>query len=218
AEEPRDGPAGPGEVRRRLRLVDGPGPLDTPRGPGRQRERRRFYAVGHLEHHAQGGPEHQRGDDVVEKDDMHGVQQQRDPECPGEEERLPGEQENQISPGGAADSVAADSAGDEPSEIVDELPLDRHQSVERPEVEVLPAVKWEPGLMWRDPAEEAEVEIAVVAGDIDVRVMDDAVLPAPEVRAAPQHVERHRHQLVDRAMVGIRLVSAVVLNVESDAG
>src|SRR5438445_2333298 len=39
AEEPRDGPAGPGEVRRRLRLVDGPGPLDTPRGPDRKSTR-----------------------------------------------------------------------------------------------------------------------------------------------------------------------------------
>src|SRR4029077_12717382 len=114
-------------------------------------------------------------------------------------------QDNQISPGGTADSVAADSACDQPSEIVDELPPDRQKAVERPEGEVLPSVNREPALMGRDPAEDTEVEVAVVACDIDIRVMDDVVLPVPQIRAAPDEVERHRHQLVDPAMVGIRV-------------
>src|SRR4030095_5610504 len=86
----------------------------------------------------------------------------------------------------------------------------------RPEVEVLPSVKSEAALVWRDPAGDAEVEGAVVAGDIDIRVMDDNVLPVPQVRAAPDQVERHRRQLVDRGDVGVRVVAAAVLNVEAD--
>src|SRR4030095_398427 len=86
----------------------------------------------------------------------------------------------------------------------------------RPEVEVLPSVKSEAALVWRDPAGDAEVEGAVVAGDIDIRVMDDNVLPVPQVRAAPDQVERHRRQLVDRGVVGVRVMAAVVLTVEAD--
>src|SRR5882724_10358090 len=154
----------------------------------------------------------------MDEDHIHGVEKHRDPECAGEKGYLAGHQEDEVPPGGAADSVAADSAGNEPSEIVDEVPPDREKAVKRPEVEVLPSVKSEPALMWRDPAEDAEVDVAVVAGDIDIRVMDDDVLPAPEVRAAPDHIERHSHQLVDRAVVGIGVVAGVVLNVESDTG
>src|SRR5439155_20467834 len=106
----------------------------------------------------------------------------------------------------------ADSARYYHSEIVDELPPDRQQTIERPELEVLPAVKREPGLMGRDPAVDAEVEVAVVARDIDERVMNDDVLPAPEIRAAPDQVERHRHQLVDRGVVGVRGMSTGALN------
>src|SRR4029450_12677662 len=75
-----------------------------------------------------------------------------------------------------------------------------------------------PALMWRDPAQDADVEVAVVAGDIDIRVMDDDVLVVPQVRAAPDQVERHGRQLVDPGVVGVRLMAAVVLDVEADTG
>src|SRR5437870_4738801 len=65
---------------------------------------------------------HQRGDSVMDEDSAHWVEQQRDPECPREKDRFTGHQGDQIRHRGAADSVAADSARDQPSEIVDELP------------------------------------------------------------------------------------------------
>ncbi len=66
------------------------------------------------------------------------------------------------------------------------------------------------------PSEAAQVDVGVMARDIDVGVVDDDVLPPPQVRAAPDQLQRHRHQLVDPGPARIGLMTAVVLDVEPD--
>ena len=51
---------------------------------------------------------------------------------------------------------------------------------------MLKAVKPEPALVWREPAEEADVDVVIVAGDVDVSVMDRVVLRRPDVGAPPR--------------------------------
>ena len=83
---------------------------------------------------------------------------------------------------------------------------------------MLPPVKRQPLLMRRQPREAAEVDVGVMTGDIDIRVMQDDVLPPPHVGAAPNQLQGHGHQLVDPEVVGVRVMSAVVLHVESNPG
>jgi len=59
--------------------------------------------------------------------------------------------------------MGADPAGEELAKIVEQLPFDGQQSVQRPQVEVLPPVEHAPLLMRRQPGDHAEVDVRVVA-------------------------------------------------------
>lgn len=83
--------------------------------------------MGELEHGAQHRPEHERDHHVVEQDSFQGVEQQRNAERCGQEDRLAGEQDDQVPPLGAGDLMGTDPAGDQLSKVVDELPLDGQQ-------------------------------------------------------------------------------------------
>ena len=218
ANKPRDDSTTPGEVHGRLDLMDCPRVVDAPGNRWGQRKLRLFHAVRHLEHHTQCHTRHQSGDHVVKEDDPDGVKQQRDPESHAEEDHFAGNEDDQLPTRGARERLVTDPAADEFAEIINQLPLDGQQPIERPEVEMLPTVIPPPLLMRRQPAEQAEVDVGVMTGDIDVGVMEHDVLPAPQVGAASNQLQRHRHELVDPGEVRIGLVAAVVLNVEPDLG
>jgi hypothetical protein len=146
------------------------------------------------------------------------VEPQWNPECQGEEDRFAGHEDYELPSPRAGEWLVTDAAPDELSEIIDKLPLDGQQPVERPEVQVLPPVKREPFLMRRQSGEHAEVDVGVMAGDVDIGVMEDDVLPAPEVGAPPDHLQSPRHERVDPGGVRVGLMAAVVLNVEPDPG
>src|SRR5439155_425946 len=83
-----------------------------------------------------------------------GVEQQRDPEGHGEEDRFAGDEDHQLPALRVRERLVADATADELSEIIKKLPLDGQQSVKRPEVEVLPPVIRETPLMRSQPGEE----------------------------------------------------------------
>src|SRR5262249_59133640 len=134
---------------------------------------RLFHAVGKLKHDPQHGTKYKRGHQVVEQYDVRGVKQQRNAERRGEEDRFTDQENDQVPLLGARDSMFADPPSDELSKII-ELPLDCQQSIQWPEVKVLPPVKHEPLLMRRQPGEHAEVDVGIMARDIDIGVMEDA--------------------------------------------
>ncbi len=218
ADEPRDNSAPPGEVHGGFRLMDRPRVLDAPSFLPGQRKLRLFHAMCDLKHHTQGHTRHQPGDPVVEQDDPDGVEQQRNPEGHREEGRFAGDEDHQLPALRARDRLVADATADELSEIVEKLPLDGQQSVEGPEVEVLPPVIRETPLMRSQPGEETEIDVGVMARDIDIRVMQDDVLPPPQVGAPADQLQRHRHEFVDPGMVGIGLMATVVLDIEANPG
>ena len=81
---------------------------------------------------------------------------------------------------------------------------------------MLPPVKPEPFAVRRQPSEAADVDVSIVARDVDVGVMVDVVLPVPVMRTPTDYVQRHRHDFVDPIVVRICAMAAVVLNIETD--
>src|SRR5882724_4875869 len=73
-------------------------------------------------------------------------------------------------------------------------------------------------LMRSQPGEETEIDVGVMACDIDIGVMQDDVLPPPQVGAPADQFQRHRHEFVDPGMVGIGLMATVVLDIEANPG
>ena len=67
------------------------------------------------------------------------------------------------------------------TEVVVELPLDNVQAIQRPQVKMLPAMKPQTWMMWRDTADNSQFYVGVMAGDIRIRVMDHIMLPMPYV-------------------------------------
>src|SRR5713101_1062862 len=139
---------------------------------------------------------------------------QWNPECEGQEDHFAGNEDHQLPAPRAREWLVTDPAADELSEIIDKLPFDGQQPVERPEVQVLPPVKRELFLVRCQAGEDA----GVMPGDIDIRVMEDDVLPSPEVGTPPNQLQRDRHELVDPWVVRIGVMAAVVLDVEADRG
>jgi hypothetical protein len=90
------------------------------------------------------------------------VEQQREPECQGQKDHLPRQEEGQLPPPGARDPVPRHSPRYDVAEVIVELPLDGQEPVQRPEVIVLPAVEPQALLVRRQPPEEADVNVGVV--------------------------------------------------------
>jgi hypothetical protein len=60
------------------------------------------------------------------------VEQQWDSEGQREEDRLAGDEDHQLPSRGPRESVAANPACDELPEVIDQLPLDGQEPIERP--------------------------------------------------------------------------------------
>ena len=96
------------------------------------------------------------------------------------------------------------------------MPLDDHHPVQEPDVEMLPTVNPRERMIRRQSAEAREIDVGVIAHHVDERVMEHVVLPTPEIRAAADEVETHRHRAIDPTPLGECLVARVVHDVEAD--
>src|SRR5438309_10734252 len=108
------------------------------------------------------------------------------------------------------------SAGNDVPEITNEMPVDGHEPVERPEIILLPSIDPEPSSVRRRPSEPAEVDISVMARYVDVSVMVDDVLPVPVMGTPTYYIQGHRHHLIYPIVIRIGVMAAVVLNIEPD--
>ena len=91
------------------------------------------------------------------------------------------DEKNQVPAFGARQTVLPDPSSDDLPEIAEEMPLDGQDPIKRPQIEVLPAVKAVTLLVWSQAAEETQVDVGVVAGDVDKSVMEDIVVPVPDI-------------------------------------
>ena len=81
---------------------------------------------------------------------------------------------------------------------------------------MLPSMKPESLLMWRQPAEESKLDISVMTGEVRISMMDHHMFPVPHVGTGYNHIHYHRHESVD-PMRGLNsLVPTVMLDVETD--
>src|SRR5690242_3428099 len=101
------------------------------------------------------------------------MDQKRQSKSQGEEQRFTTDKPEEFRPFWPRHSCASDPTKGYVTEIIVEMPLDNIQSVERPQIEMLPAMKSESFLMWRQPAEERNVNIGVMARDVYVSMMYD---------------------------------------------
>jgi hypothetical protein len=69
--------------------------------------------------------------------------------------------------------------------------------------------------MRRQSTNNADINIGVITGDIDVSMMDDGVFPKPGVGTDPHQVHGSRHELVDPEGLCICLVSSIMRDIES---
>lgn len=146
-----------------------------------------------------------------------GVKAHGDNQGKRKENQLADNEDDEVPPFGSRIAILADLAGDIGMKVVEKVPFVKHKTVERPEVEMLPAVEAVAFLVRREPAEEAKLDVVIVAGDIGVGVVEDTMLPVPHVGAAADHIDGPRHDLVDPSEVGVGAMAGVVLDVETDS-
>ena len=75
--------------------------------------------------------------------------------------------------------MSGDLARGHVPEVVVNLPLGRQKTVQEPQVEVLESVKAQVLLVRGQSAEKSDVDVIIVAGDINKTVMDGIVLLGP---------------------------------------
>src|SRR5438132_14079649 len=109
------------------------------------------------------------------------MEQKRDAEDQSQKDDLADDERDQIPTLGARVAMIADAPSDQIPEVVEQMPLDHEQAIERPDVKMLPAVKPIALLVRREACEHAQIDVGVLMGDVDVGVVIDAVLVVPEV-------------------------------------
>ena len=171
-----------------------------------------------LKHDTERQALNQRRREVEQQYGPQRVHEQWEQQRQRKENRFAAEEHHQIPPFRPREPAPADLADGPVMEVVVELPLHRQKAIQYPQVILLEPVKCEPLLVRREPAEKAEVDVVVVAGNVGVAVMHRVVLPGPEVRTASQQIEGARHEAVDPRAVRVGLMSAIVLDIEPDRG
>jgi hypothetical protein len=68
--------------------------------------------------------------------------------------------------------MPADAAGDYVTEVIVELPLRRQKTIQEPQVEMLKTVKLQALLVRRQPAKDSDINVVIMASDVDKTVMD----------------------------------------------
>ncbi len=83
---------------------------------------------------------------------------------------------------------------------------------------MLPALMCITPMMRTDACNRTQVDIRIESLDVHIGVMKHRMLPAPQVRAAADHVQRQCAQAIDPAPARIRAMSAIVFDIETDSG
>src|SRR6266699_4673744 len=188
AEKPGRHPAIARKVDSGFDLMYRPGLFDAPGVRSRHRELSWLHHVCQQEHDTHRDSQHELCHRVERQCDPPGVEHHWNHEGHNQKDTLAAEENRKIPSLRARDSMGLDPARDKLLEIVMKMPLDRYQPVERPEIEVLPAMKFESFLMWSHPAEAAPVDVCVMVRDVGIGVMEHGVLPVPKIRTAADEI------------------------------
>src|ERR1041384_6444120 len=147
-EEPTLASAASSEIHSGLDLMDRPGIFHRAGVMLRQRELCLFNAMSKLKHNTDN---HARKPDYKNVEQEHypeGMEQKRQSKSQCHEQHLTADKPGEFPPFRPGHSHGSDPAKDHVTEIIVQMPLDNVQSVERPQIEMLPAMKSESLLMW----------------------------------------------------------------------
>src|SRR5260370_16724379 len=70
-------------------------------------------------------------------------------------------------------------------------------------------------LMRCQPAEEPDIDVCVMASDVDIGMMDHPMFPVPHIGTGANQIQRHRHHPVDPDVVGLLQMPPVMSNIET---
>ena len=108
-----------------------------------------FNAMSKLKHNAGNHARKPNYQDVEQEHYPDGMKQKRQAKSQCKKQRFTAGKPGEFPPFRPGHSGGSDPAKDNVTEIIVEIPLDDIQSVERPQIEMLPAMKFESLLMWR---------------------------------------------------------------------
>src|SRR5690349_3352894 len=116
------------------------------------------------------------------------MEKKGDGERQGEKRELPPQEQSQLATPGPRERVAADASPQDRHEVIVEVPLGHDEGIQDPHVEVLEALVGQVRLMAGHPAEGAKVDVVIQTFDIGIAVMEDVVLPSPDVGTGAEQV------------------------------
>ncbi|HKN83589.1 MAG TPA: hypothetical protein VJW17_09135 [Pyrinomonadaceae bacterium] len=137
------------EIHSRFDLMDCPRIFHRAAILLRQRELGFFNAMSQLKHNANNHPRNSDYQNIEQKHYPEGMDQKRQSKSQAEEQRFTADKSEEFRPFWPRHSCASDATKDYVTEVIVQMPLDDIQSVERPQIEMLPAMKSESLLMWR---------------------------------------------------------------------
>jgi hypothetical protein len=148
-QKPTLDPTASGEIHSGFDLMDRPGIFHRAGVLFRQWELRLFNAMSQLKHDTDN---HARKPDYQNVEQEHypeGMDQERQSKSQCHDQHFTANKPDEFPPFRPGHSRRSDPAKDYVTEIVIEMPLDHIQSVERPQIKMLPAMESESLLMWR---------------------------------------------------------------------
>jgi hypothetical protein len=148
-EEPTPHSTASSEIYSSFDLMDRPGISHRTGALFRQWELGLFNAMRKLKHNADNHARKRDYQNVEQQHHPEGMEQERQAKSQCEKQCFTTNKPGQFPPFRPRDSCGSDSAKDYVTEIIVEIPLDNVQSVEWPQIEMLPAMKFESFLMWR---------------------------------------------------------------------
>jgi hypothetical protein len=147
-QKPTLDPTASSEIHSGFDLMDRPGIFHRAGVLLRQRELGLFNAMSKLKHNAHN---HARKTDYQNVEQEHypdGMDQKRQSKSQCHEQRFTTDKPGEFPPFRPGHSRGSDPAKDHITEIIVQMPLDDVQSVELPQIEMLPAMKSESLLVW----------------------------------------------------------------------
>jgi hypothetical protein len=147
-QKPTLDPTASGEIHSGFDLMDRPGIFHRAGVLSRQRELGLFNAMSKLKYNADNHARKPNYQNVKQEHFPEGMDQKRQSKSQCHEQRFTADKPGEFPPFRPGHSRGPDSTKDHVTEIIVQMPLDYVQSVERPQIEVLPAMKSESLLMW----------------------------------------------------------------------
>jgi len=168
---------------------------------GSGREISFFEAMGHLKHDGKDDTFDEAGEDVEGQNQIPRVKVQRKKKGKERKDKLSSEQMKEIPSFRSWDGVAADLPLGEVVIIIEEMPLDHEQTVEKPEIEVLVAVESVVSLVRGESPERADFEIGIVVVDVGIGVVEVVVFPIPKIAVATEKIHGVKRPTVDPSVL-----------------